>query len=89
MSELKLADSVLHRFVQIIQESMLLGVDCADLLRQVRLELDESDSSVLVLTSDYRKLVKETYDKLEEQAKKLQEERLGDMLVGTGNSKLS
>lgn len=39
--ELKFADSIWHRVVQIVQEAMLTGVDCSDLLRQIRVEHDE------------------------------------------------
>jgi hypothetical protein len=68
MSTLKFADSVWHRVVQIIQESMLEGVDCADLLRQVRVTSDDSDPHVLVLTPEYQIQVRDMHDKLLKEA---------------------
>ena len=63
MTQLKLADNVLHRFVQIIQEAMLTGTDCADHMRMVRLVPDDSDPNVLVLSEDYKKQVEEMHKK--------------------------
>jgi hypothetical protein len=61
---MKLADSVWHRVVQIIQESMLTGVDCADLLRQVRLQVNSTDPTELVLTDEYQRTVAENYKQM-------------------------
>ena len=60
---MKLADSVLHRFVQIIQEAMITGTDCADHMRMVRLTADSSDPHVLVLTDEYKAQVEEIHKK--------------------------
>lgn len=60
--EYKVSDSVWHRVVQIIQEAMITGVDCADLMRQVRLTVSD-DNSTLVLTSAYEKQVSEMHAK--------------------------
>lgn len=68
----KLSDSVSMRLVQIFQEAIMTQVDGADLLRQVRLQLSETEGDVLVLTPDYVKLVKESHDKLEARARELQ-----------------
>lgn len=57
----KISDEVWHRVVQIIQEAMLTGVDCADLLRQVRLTQENDDT--LTLTEDYRQQVARTHEK--------------------------
>ncbi len=86
MNEFKLADSVLHRVVQIVQEAFLTGVDCADIMRQIRLQVDDNDSNSLVLTSEYKKQVTEMHLKLEERAKELQEEQLKSKLVMMGNN---
>jgi len=64
----RLADSVSMRLVQIFQEAMMTGVDGADLLRQVRLELDESDPTSLVLTREYTQQFTEALKKLEAEA---------------------
>lgn len=61
---MKLADSVWHRVVQIVQEAILEGVDCADLLRQVGVQPDESDPNVLVLTPEYEQQVRDMHQKL-------------------------
>jgi hypothetical protein len=73
-SDLRLHDEVLQRFVQIIQEAMLLGVDCADIMRQVRLARSLDDECVLVLTEDYKRLTKEHHVKLLEEAEKISRE---------------
>jgi hypothetical protein len=60
--------------VQIFQEAMLLGVDGADLLRQVRLVLDESDPTCLILEQAYKKQVEEMHEKLLREAETLNAE---------------
>lgn len=60
---LKLADSVLHRFVQIIQEAMLTGTDCADHMRMVRLVPDSTDPNVLTLSDEYKAQVEQIHKK--------------------------
>ncbi len=72
MTQMKFADSVWHRVVQIVQEAMLTGVDCGDLLRQVRVVPDETDEHVLVLSADYERQVKEMHVKLLQQARDIQ-----------------
>lgn len=63
---MKLHDSVWHRVVQIVQEAMLTGVDCADLLRQVEVvQSSEKDSSdFLVLTEEYKNRVEQQHKEL-------------------------
>jgi len=68
-SQMKFSDSVWHRVVQIVQEAMLTGVDCADLLRQVRVVPDQTDPHVLVLSSEYQKQVREMHEKLLSEAR--------------------
>lgn len=60
----KLADSVLHRIVQILQEALLTGVDCSDIMRQLELEQDSENPNSLVMTSDYKQLVKNQHDSM-------------------------
>ena len=60
----KLADSVLHRIVQIVQEAILTGLDCSDYMRQISLSLDKDDSHVLVLSEEYQKQVREMHEKM-------------------------
>lgn len=64
MEQFRLDDGVWHRVVQIVQEAMLTGVDCADLLRQVRVEIASTEPNVLVLTEAYKKQTEANYEKL-------------------------
>lgn len=84
MSDMRFADSVWHRVVQIVQEAMLTGVDCADLLRQVRVVPDESNPNVLVLSAEYQKQVKEMHDKMLQQAREMQAAQTGNKFIITG-----
>lgn len=63
-----MADSVLHRLVQLLQVAMMTGVDIADPMRQVRMEPSADDPSVLVLTPAYEAQYKDMIAKLEAQA---------------------
>jgi hypothetical protein len=77
----KLSDNVSRRVIQIFQEAMMLGLDGADLLRQVELKVDEvsvsqnpassDDTATLVLTDDYKQLVKDMHEKYLAEAKVL------------------
>lgn len=71
LSEHTLADTVWHRVVQICQEAMLTGVDCTDLLRQVRLVPTEADKTVLTLSPGYLKQVRASHEKMLVQAREL------------------
>ena len=75
MKELKLSDPVLHRIVQIIQEALLLGVDCSDIMRQIRLTTSSDDDSVLVLSDEYQKSVVAMHQKLLEEVMQKQPEK--------------
>lgn len=87
MNQLKLADSVWHRVVQIIQEAMLEGVDCADLLRQVRVVADPEDSTSLKLSPEYEQQVREMHEKLLKQAEEMRAASLGKkLIVGPGET---
>lgn len=68
----KISDSVAMRFVQIFQEAVLLGIDGADLMRQVRLVVDESDPNTMTLCPEYEKQVAEMHKKYLEDAEALQ-----------------
>jgi hypothetical protein len=70
----KLHDTVLMRIVQIIQEAMLMGVDCVDIMRQVEVEYS-SEENKLVLTEDYKKMVVDHHEKWLEEAEKLLKEQ--------------
>jgi len=59
----KISDEVAMRFVQIFQEALLMGVDGADLMRQVRLVADSSEDGALSLDPDYKKFVEESHQK--------------------------
>lgn len=84
--EMKLADSVLHRIIQILQEGLLLGVDVSDLMRQMRLELsdeDTGDTATLVLSPAYEKQVNEMHEKLLKQAEEKQNaDREQKLIIG-------
>lgn len=76
----KISDSVAMRFIQIFQEAVLLGVDGADLMRQVRLAVDESSPDTLTLCPQYENQVLEMHKKYLEDAEKLKVS--DDQLVG-------
>ena len=67
----KISDSVAMRFIQIFQEAVLLGVDGADLIRQVRLTVDESSPETMTLCPEYEKMVEAQHKKYLEDAEKL------------------
>ena len=68
----RLDDSVLHRVVQIVQEGFMLGIDVADLMRQIRLTVDSTtDDTVLVLHPQYVSQVAEMHKKYLEEAERL------------------
>ncbi len=67
--EYTFADEIWHRVVQIVQEAMMTGVDCADIMRQVRVV--ENDEGVLALTKGYKKMVNENYEKMVKDAEEL------------------
>lgn len=83
-SEKKFADSVWHRVVQILQEAMLTGVDCSDLLRQIRVVQDDADPNVLVLSSAYQAQVKSMHEKLLQNAREMQEAQIGNKFIVSG-----
>jgi len=86
MSNMKFADSVWHRVVQIIQEGMLMGTDVSDGLRQVTVVPDASDPHVLVLSAEYQKQVKEMHDKMLNQAREIQAAQTGNKFIIPGES---
>lgn len=65
----KLADSVLHRLVQIVQEGILMGIDVADLLREIKLVPDTLNESTLVLTKGYIEHVETSHKQYLDEAK--------------------
>lgn len=82
-TEYRISDEVWHRVVQIVQEAMLTGIDCVDLLRQVRVkpELDMEEGPSLYLTEGYRTFVKEYHQKLLDEAAQKQAEANAEKLV--------
>lgn len=66
----KLADDVLARIVQIIQEGIIMGVDVVDIMRQIEVQ-PSSDESCVVLTESYLKSVNEMHKKLLDEAENL------------------
>lgn len=59
----KISDAVAMRMIQIFQEALLLGVDGADLMRQVRLVVDPQDTGSLTLDPEYVKFVEDSHKK--------------------------
>jgi len=86
MESMKFADNVWHRVVQIIQEAMLTGVDCADLLRQVRVVSSESDVLTLELSPEYETQVRDMHTKMLDQARDLQSAQAGNKFIIQGGS---
>ena len=67
----KISDSVAMRFIQIFQEAVLMGIDGADLMRQVRLVVDEANPDTIVLCPQYENQVLEMHKKYLEDAERL------------------
>ncbi len=67
--QIQLADEVWHRVVGIVQEAMLTGIDCADLLRQIRVR--PGPEGALVLTEGYKRIVVAQHKELLEKAEAL------------------
>lgn len=73
----KISDTVAMRMIQIFQEALLLGVDGADLMRQVRLVVDASNSDTVTLDPDYEKQVAEMHKKYLDEAETLKAKQAG------------
>ena len=84
-NELKFSDSVWHRVINAFQEAILTGVECSDVLRQIRVVPDASDPHVLVLSPEYEKQVRDMHAKMLEEAQKLQVKKSDGLLVGKGS----
>lgn len=67
----KISDAVAMRMIQIFQEALILGVDGADLMRQVRLVVDESSTDTLTLDPQYEAQVAEMHKKYLDDAEML------------------
>jgi hypothetical protein len=67
----KISDLVAMRFIQIFQEAVLLGVDGADLMRQVRLVVDSNDETTVTLDPQYELQVADMHRKYLEDAERL------------------
>lgn len=68
--EYKISDSVWARVIQIVQEAIMTGTDAADIMRMVRVEVADNDEE-LVLTEDYKRMVKEHYEEMLKRAEEL------------------
>lgn len=67
----KISDAVAMRMIQIFQEALLLGVDGADLMRQVRLVVDSQNPDTVTLDPQYETSVAEMHKKYLEEAEAL------------------
>jgi hypothetical protein len=72
----KISDSVAMRMIQIFQEAVLLGLDGADLMRQVRLVVDTSNPDTVTLDPTYESQVAEMHKKYLSDAEKIANEKL-------------
>jgi len=59
----KISDAVAMRMIQIFQEAVIFGLDGADLMRQVRLTQDPTDSETLTLDAEYAASVEKMHEK--------------------------
>lgn len=59
----KISDAVAMRMIQIFQESVIFGMDGADLMRQVRLVQDPEDAESLTLDPAYVSVVEKMHEK--------------------------
>ena len=75
------ADSVWGRVMQIVQEAMLTGIDCVDLLREMRLRVCNKDPNVLVMTQGYVQHVIESHKKLEEEMERRMAEHKAKLII--------
>jgi len=71
MTTFKFSDAVSMRMIQIFQESVIFGVDGADLFRQVKLIPDENDPETLVLDPSYIEEVSAMHEKYLKDAQEL------------------
>lgn len=67
----KISDSVAMRMIQIFQEAILLGVDGADLMRQIRLVADEAQPDTMTLDPQYEAQVAQMHEKYLNDAEQL------------------
>lgn len=79
----KISDSVAMRFIQIFQEAVLMGIDGADLMRQVRLVVDEANPDTVTLDPQYENMVLEQHKKYLEDAEKLKAQETSPDLINT------
>jgi hypothetical protein len=74
----KISDAVAMRMIQIFQEALLLGVDGADLMRQVRLVADQAEPDTLTLDPQYELQVVESHKKYLAEAEVLRSQQQTD-----------
>lgn len=86
----KHAGQVWARVVQIIQEAMLMGVDCVDLLRQIEVCEDPEAPGTLVLTHEYASQIEKMHatwlkNALELQASEENEKSEEELVLSVGS----
>jgi hypothetical protein len=54
-TEYRLSDEVISQIAKLVQIAIITGTDVVDNLRTLRVILQQSDSSLLVLSDEYRK----------------------------------
>lgn len=79
---MKLADSVLMRIVQVVQEGILVGCDVVDIMRQIDVVIDPDNTNQLVLTSEYVNMVKQQHQKMLDTVEVLRQEQVRATATG-------
>lgn len=62
MKKYKLSNEVIARIVQLVQEALMTGNDCLVYFQQMELTENKDDPTQVVLTEDYKSLVKRQLD---------------------------
>lgn len=78
--KLKHADEIWQRVVTIVQEAMIMGVDCVDLLRMVEVQI-EPDSGMLVLTPEYVASVEAMHEKWLEEVARIKSQQFTETVL--------
>lgn len=73
MSEFKLSDEVIGQVGKLVQLAIITGTDVIDHLRMIRVTSSEADSSVMVLTPEYRDISESQVTQLLEEASQIQD----------------
>jgi hypothetical protein len=70
----KISDEVWYRVVTIIQEAMIMGIDCVDLFRMIELTTKDDDDQNLYLTKEYKNNVEKMHEKWLQEAERIRQQ---------------